>query len=156
MFYSAHNDDFSVQVRKPGGKWLDLFEWKVQVDLDDVQTASMVNFDFSGKVEIRVRKNNGTVNSVQIRPLSYGIVPEVKGQVISFSLDQPRKISLEVNGDKLHNLHLFANPILKEKPNPDDPNVIYFVPAFTSLKTCPAMFFISLPENCLISTAVRW
>ena len=126
--YSAHNDDFTVQVRKQGGEWLDLFEWKVQVDLDNVQTASMVNFDFDGEVEVRVRKNNGTVNSVQIRPLSLGIVPEVNGQVISFNLNKPTKLSLEVNGDKLHNLHLFANSILKNKPNPDDPNVIYFGP----------------------------
>ena len=126
--YSAHNDDFTVQVRTRGGEWQDLFEWKVQVDLDNVQTASMVNFDFEGDVEVRVRKNNGAVNSVQIRPLSLGIVPEVNGQVISFNLSKPTKLSLEVNGDKLHNLHLFANSILKEKPTPDDPGVIYFGP----------------------------
>ncbi|WP_423127218.1 glycosyl hydrolase family 28 protein [Gaoshiqia sp. Z1-71] len=128
MKYAAHNDDFTVQVRKPGGEWLDLFEWKVHVDMDDLQTASMVSFDFEGEVDVRIRKNNGAVNSVQIRPLSYGIVPEVNGQVIDFSLDQPRKISLEVNGDKLHNLHLFANSVLEEKPDPNDPNVIYFGP----------------------------
>ena len=126
--YSAHNDDFTVQVRTPHGEWVDLFEWKVQVDLDNVQTASMVNLDFEGKVEVRVRKNNGSVNSVQIRPLSLGIVTEVNGQVISFSLNKPTKLSLIVNGDKLHNLHLFANSIIKEKPNRDDPNVIYFGP----------------------------
>ncbi len=126
--YSAHNDDFMVQVREPGGEWQDLFEWKVQVDLDDVQTASMVSFDFEGEVEVHVRKNNGVVNSVQIRPLSLGIVPVVNGQVISFSLNKPTKLSLEVDGDKLHNLHLFANSILNEKPNPNDPNVVYFGP----------------------------
>lgn len=141
MFYSAHNDDFTVKVRTPGGEWMDLYEYKVEVDMDNVQTASIVSFDFSGKVDVMVRKNNGTVNSVQIRPLSYGIVPEVNGQVITFSLDQPRKLSLEVNGDKLHNLHLFANPILKEKPNPDDPNVIYFGPGIHQPKDLPGDVF---------------
>ncbi|HZL11146.1 MAG TPA: glycosyl hydrolase family 28 protein [Prolixibacteraceae bacterium] len=126
--YSAHNDDFTVQVRKPGGEWLDLFEYIVQVDLDNVQNASLVSFDFSGKIEISVRKNNGTINDVKVRPLSYQISPEINGQLITFSLDQPRNISLEVNGDKLHNLHVFANSILKEKPDPNDPNVIYFGP----------------------------
>ncbi len=126
--YSAHNDDFTVRVRKPGGDWKDLFEYKVQVDLDNVQTASMVSFDFEGTVEVQVRKNNETVNSVQIRPLSYGIKPVVDGQVISFSLNRPTKLSLEVNGDKLHNLHLFANEIIHEKPDPEGPDVMYFGP----------------------------
>ena len=137
MKYTAHNDDFTVKVRQPGGEWMDLFEYNVQVDMDNVQNASMVSFDFSGKVEVSVRKNNGKVNSVQIRPLSYQISPEIQGNVITFSLDQPRKISIEVNGDKLHNLHLFANPILKDKPNPKDPNVIYFGPGIHQPKDLP-------------------
>lgn len=128
MFYSAHNDDFTVKVRVPGGEWRDLYEYKVEVDMDKRQIASMVSFDFLGKVEVQVRKNNGMVNAVQIRPLSYAIVPEIDGTTITFSLDRPRKLSLEVNGDKLQNLHIFANAILSEKPNPDDLDVIYFGP----------------------------
>lgn len=126
MKYSAHNDDFTVQVRELDGEWMDLYEWKVQVDMDNVQTASMVNFDFEGKIELKVRKNNGRIDDVQIRPLSLGIEPTVDGQIMTFSLDEPTKLSLEVNGDKLHNLHVFANPIMADKPNPDDPDVIYF------------------------------
>lgn len=139
--YSAHNDDFTVKVRKPGGEWTDLFEYNVQVDLDNVQNASMVSFDFAGKVEVSVRKNNGTVSEVKIRPLSYNISTKIQGNVILFSLDQPRKISLEVNGDKLHNLHLFANPILKDKPDPKDPNVIYFGPGSHQPKDLPGDVF---------------
>lgn len=142
MKYTAHNDDFTVRVRKPGGEWLDLFEYNVPVDMDNVQNASMVSFDFSGKVDVSVRKNNGTVNSVQIRPLSYQISPEIQGNVISFSLDQPRKISLEVNGDKLHNLHLFANSIITNKPDPKDPNVIYFGPGIHQPNDQPGDTFL--------------
>ncbi|MBA0884949.1 glycosyl hydrolase family 28 protein [Flavobacterium undicola] len=139
--YTAHNDDFTVKVRKPGGEWMDLFEYNVQVDLDNVQNASMVSFDFSGKVEVSVRKNNGNINKAQIRPLSYKISPEINGNVITFTLDQARKISLEIDGDKLHNLHLFANPILKEKPDPKDPNVIYFGPGVHQPKDLPGDVF---------------
>ncbi|HTG65968.1 MAG TPA: glycosyl hydrolase family 28 protein [Flavobacterium sp.] len=139
--YTAHNDDFTVKVRKPGGEWMDLFEYNVQVDLDNVQNASMVSFDFSGKVEVLVRKNNGNINKVQIRPLSYKISPEINGNVITFTLDQPRKLSLEIDGDKLHNLHLFANPILKEKPDPKDPNIIYFGPGVHQPKDLPGDVF---------------
>ena len=40
-----HNDDYTVRVRIPGGEWKDLFEYNVQVDMDKVQNASMVQFD---------------------------------------------------------------------------------------------------------------
>lgn len=139
--YTAHNDDFTVKVRQSGGKWMDLFEYNVQVDLDNVQNASMVSFDFSGKVEVLIRKNNGNINSTKIRPLSYNIPSHSEGNIITFSLDKPRKLSLEIDGDKLHNLHIFANPILKNKPNPTDPNVIYFGPGIHQPKDLPGDVF---------------
>ena len=126
IIYSQHNDDYTVRVRKPGGEWMDVFEYNVKVDADKVQNASMVYFDFAGKIEVSVKKNNGELNSVKIRPLSYGIRPVVKGSSIFFTLYQPRKLSLECNGDKLNNLHLFANAIETQQPNPSDTNVIYF------------------------------
>ena len=40
-----HNDDYTVKVREAGGEWKDVFEYEVQVDMDWVQSASMVQFD---------------------------------------------------------------------------------------------------------------
>lgn len=31
----AHNDDYTVRVRVPGGKWKDLCEYMVHVDIDN-------------------------------------------------------------------------------------------------------------------------
>ncbi|WP_308993890.1 glycosyl hydrolase family 28 protein [Mariniflexile litorale] len=126
--YSAHNDDFTVLVREPDGVWKDLFEYEVEVDLDTKSKASMVHFDFDKKVELKVRKNNGIIYNVDIRPKSSGVNPTVKGNEITFMLDKSMNLSLEINGDKLHNLHIFANPIEKNRPDPNDPNVIYFGP----------------------------
>jgi len=128
VIYSMHNDDYTVRVRNPGGEWQDLFEYNVKVDMDKVQDASMVYFDFSGTVEVSVRKNNLNIQSVRIRPASYGVTSVTKGNVITFTLTQPHKISVEFNGDKLHNLHVFANGIETNRPDPRDPNVIYFAP----------------------------
>lgn len=139
--YTAHNDDFTVKVRQPGGQWMDLFEYNVLVDLDNVQNASMVSFDFLGKIEVSVRKNNGKINTIHIRPLSYKIVSQTDASVITFTLDQPRKISLEIDGDKLHNLHIFANAVLKDKPDPKDPDVIYFGPGIHQPKDLPGDVF---------------
>ena len=46
----SHNDDYTVRVRVPGGDWKDLFEYNVQVDMDRVQDASMVQFDMGSPV----------------------------------------------------------------------------------------------------------
>ena len=94
-----HNDDYTVRVRIPGGEWEDLFEYNVQVDMDAVQNASMVQFDMNGTVEVMVKKNNGTVREVDIRPLSCNIQYRQNKNVITFMLDKPQYLSVEFNGD---------------------------------------------------------
>lgn len=127
IYYGMHNDDFTVQVRSLGDKeWLDLYEYKVVVDADTKSEASMVQFDFEGKVEMRVKVNNGMIHDVKIRPFSKEIEHTRDGNIIYFSLDKPVKLSVEVNGDRLRNLHIFANPLETDVPDPDDPDVIYF------------------------------
>ena len=130
---TMHNNDFSVKVRKPGGEWKELFEYGVKVDKvvgsgHSVQKASMTYFDFSGTVEVAVTSNNGAINKARIRPLSYGIKSKIKGNTLSFTLSNPANLSVEINDDIFHNLHLFANPIEKNVPDSKDPNVIYFGP----------------------------
>lgn len=123
-----HNDDYTVQVREVGGEWKDLFEYNVHVDMDKVQDASMVQFDMKGSVEVRVKKNNGLIQTVDIRPKQRGIVYRQEQNTISFTLDQPQYLSVEFNGDRLHNLHLFANPLESETYSESAPGVMYFGP----------------------------
>ena len=137
VIYSHHNDDYTVRVRTPGGEWKDLFEYKVKVDLDNPQDASMVYFDFSGVVEVSVRKNNGVLQAAQVRPAFSEIKTTLSKNTIFFKLDKPAKISIEMDGDKLHNLHLFANAVEKSRPDPNDPDVIYFGPGVHQPKDTP-------------------
>lgn len=141
VVYSMHNDDYTVKVRKPGGDWEDLYEYNVKVDLDKPQDASMVYFDFSGTVEVYVQKNNGNIQTAKIRPSSYDIHPLLNGNSITFTLTAPRKISIEFDGDKLHNLHLFANPVETVHPDPNDPDVVYFGPGLHIPKDLPGDAF---------------
>lgn len=152
IIYSHHNDDFTVCVRIPGGDWQDLYEYKVMVDGDKPQPASMVQFDFEGKVEMRVKVNNGEVNSVKIRPVNKNIEYTTDRNLIYFSLDKPAKLSLEVNGDKLHNLHIFAHEPEKEIPNPDDPNVMYFGPGLHKPEKDSGEAF-NIPSNTTVYLA---
>ena len=127
IYYARHNDDYTVKVRQAGEKdWVDLFEYNVKVDMDTKSDATMVQFDFSGKVEVLVQKNNGDIRSAIVRPLSKGIQPEIDGNFLLFTLDKPQKLSVEFNGDRLNNLHVFANPIIENVPDKNDPNVMYF------------------------------
>ena len=124
----AHNDDYTVRVRIPGKEWRDLFEYKVQVDLDKPQDASMVQFDMGSPVEVMVKKNNGTVREVAIRPLNNKITYRQIQDTIFFTLDKPQYLSVEFNGDRLHNLHLFANPVEAETYDKEEKGVMYFGP----------------------------
>jgi hypothetical protein len=124
----AENHDFTVRVRTPGGEWQQLFVYDVKVDMHQVRHASMAMFDCSGIVEVEVTKNEGKVDECAIRPLSRGIHYVIDGSTITFAIDGPQKLSVEVNGDRFHNLHLFANPLEKDVPHPDDDGVLFVKP----------------------------
>jgi hypothetical protein len=134
----AQNGDFTVKVRSPAREWQQLAVYMVKVDavrgVDHVrENSSVAYFDFAGTVEISVTSNRGEIKSARVRPLSYAVKPDVKGNALTFALDQPRNLSVEINGDIFHNLQLFANPIEETRPEPSDPNVIYFGPGVHEL-----------------------
>lgn len=130
---AALNDDFSIRIRQAGQEWSDTPSYLVKVDevkgtVHHVEKASMSYFDFSDEVEVSVTYNRGPIHTAKIRPLSHQITPEINGNTLTFRLDKPCNLSVEVNDDIFHNLHLFANPVDTYKPNPKDKNTIYFGP----------------------------
>lgn len=147
-----HNDDYTVCVRVPGGEWQDLFEYNVQVDMDHVQDASMVQFDMGSPVEVMVKKNNGTIYDVAIRPLSKDVKHTINRNVITFTLNKPQYLSIEFNGDRLHNLHLFANPLEIETYTEEREGVMYFGPGVHRSKDLPNNQ-IRVPSNTTVYLA---
>ena len=128
------NDDFTVKVRPEGkSKWVLVPIYLVKVDevcgtKHHVEHASMATFDFSEKVEIAVTYNKGKIDSARVRPLSYDIPFTIEGNTLQFSLEKPANLSVEVNGDIFHNLHLFANPLDTFEVDKKNPDLIYFGP----------------------------
>lgn len=133
------NKDFTVRVRQNNQPWKTVPVHLVKVDQVKnanhfTENASMCYFDFSGEVEILVTYNKGSIHRSRIRPLSYNIPHSVKGRTLQFKLNRPANLSVEVNGDIFHNLHLFANPIDTFKPDRRDTNLLYYGPGVHEVK----------------------
>src|SRR3974390_3288196 len=127
------NKEFTVRVRIPGKEWREVPAYLVKVDQvkDNQHTrmdSSMALFDSSGTVELSIHYNPGSVQSVRVRPLSFGIKPETRDGSITFSLSKPSNLSVEVNGDIFHNLQILPNPLETDRPDAKDTNVIYYGP----------------------------
>lgn len=146
------NDTYTVRVRTLGGEWKSLIEYNVQVDMDKVADASMVQFDMGGPVEVMVKKNNGTIREVDIRPKVHGITYQQEQNTITFTLDTPRYLSIEFNGDRLNNLHLFANPLETETYTQPEKGVLYFGPGIHRPKDLPNNQ-IRIPSNTTVYLA---
>jgi len=131
----AQGTTFEVKVRTPHGQWQRLSTYSVNLKIINAKTgsgeirkSSFASFDFSGTVEVMVTYTKGTVSNARIRPLSYGIEPKVEESTLKFTLTQPRKIVVEVNGEIFDCLHLLTRTIETDRPAADDPDVIYFGP----------------------------
>lgn len=121
----TQSNDYKVEVRRKGeANYQSIFVYKTDNYWVDTyfgskpkpQTAaSFSSFAFSETaVEIKITCNF-PANQVTVRPLNFGINPVQNGNVISFTLNEPKKISIEVN-DRTNPLFLFAE-------TPDVPNV---------------------------------
>ena len=98
--------------------------------------ASFASFDMSSSANVTVTYPE-PVQSVKILPTSFDIAPEVDGQTITFTIDEPKHLTVEVNGDWHKSLHIFANPFEEDVPDPDDPNVVYFGPGIHEVTSIP-------------------
>lgn len=107
--------------------------------------GQVVNFDFEGKVHMRVEITDATaLTDVVVRPLSYGIEPAVSGNTVEFDLEYSANYTLEYNDgtvtDAADNaLHIFANPIEENPITADNvpENTIYIGPGVYSAGAIP-------------------
>lgn len=134
--------DFTVEVCQAQGPWQNVDVYPVKVDRvgngrHNVEVASMAYFDFDGSVDVRVISHRQKPDTARIRPLSYGVDCHIAGDTVSFSLARPSNISVEINGDIFHNLHLFANPLDTERPTESqikkDDKLLYYGPGLHQL-----------------------
>jgi hypothetical protein len=90
------------------------------------RTNAFTQFDFSGKIKVEVIVNRTDIQSVRIRPASSSIKYQRTGNRISFELNEPKKLSVEINGEIDDNLVIFANKPDVSIPASNGKDVAYF------------------------------
>ena len=130
------NTSFQVRVRTaPDGTWqtLDIYrpqfeEINATTGSGKVYNSSMAYFDFNGSVEIEVTYLKGGTTKTRVRPDALGIKPELLGDTLRFTLDEPKDVVVQINDEIFDALHLITNRVEHHAPSADDPDVIYFGP----------------------------
>jgi hypothetical protein len=88
--------------------------------------ASFASFETDGTAEIEITTPH-EIQSVILRPLSLGLSARCSGKTVSFTLDRPCNIWVDIQSTpKIPPLYLFFYPPETNRPDPGDPNVIYF------------------------------
>ncbi|MGM9693772.1 MAG: glycosyl hydrolase family 28 protein [Alloprevotella sp.] len=173
------NETYSVSVRSTaGGEWQTVPVWNCEVDMHRRSVAAFAQFDTDGGVEVRVKLLNPAVLEADslapvVRPANAAANVSLSedGTLLHFTLPKPEYVSVEFGGDRHHNLHLFANPMLQETYNGDeadcinwngggkqqdvfvkDAKLIYFAPGVHRPKDLPGED-IRIPSNCTVFLA---
>ena len=125
-------DDFVVRARTVGGSWQEVGTYAMKVDevlntKHNTRMVSVAKFEFEGEVEIEVTSAKEDIQSYCIRPASFGIKAQQTGRTLTFKLTSPHYLSVEINGKRFGNLHIFADKIMT-KPKVRKRDLIYFGP----------------------------
>lgn len=96
---------------------------------DQFNWMDYASFSMTGKVHVEVTNliSERRVHTAEVRPLAYGIKPQINGNTITFELDRPRYLVLFLNEYPSFystGLMLFAEPPEKNPPKLGDPNAV--------------------------------
>ncbi|MFH0756181.1 MAG: glycosyl hydrolase family 28 protein [Bacteroidota bacterium] len=91
----------------------------------EMEDLNVAGFSCAGEVNIEIECSE-KIDSFLIRPKSRHIVAKAEGNKITFTLQGPQKLYLEVN--ELPHLAIFADPPEVDPPGAGDPNVVYYGP----------------------------
>jgi hypothetical protein len=161
------NTSFQVKVRVPDGDWQTLDVYRPQLEEINATTgsgkvynSSMVYFDFRGSVEIEVTYLKGGTTKARLRPDALGITPELLGDTLRFTLDEPRDVVVQINDEIFDCLHLITNQVDSSPPAADDPDVIYFGPGVHSVTggvlTVPSGTTVYLAGGAVLNAQVSF
>lgn len=134
---ALRNTAYRIEARPLRGEWRELDVYNVKIDPDFQQNSSdddpvidspMVLFDFTGGVQVRVRRaDGGPIASAQAHPASKKLPLKMEDGTAVLTLRQPGKVTLSLDGDRQRMVYIMAGTP-EEAPAPDDPNVVRLGP----------------------------
>lgn len=146
---------YSVRVRAvaSGSEWRTPFVWETCCKASEPNTDayfdtlagwthSYVNFETSGPVEVEITRVNGEpIRTAAVHPHRKASACSVRNGAVLMTLDRPCLVAVDIDGQMdeqdtgkgfrggpLHTISVFANPLLEDKPSPDDPGVLAVKP----------------------------
>lgn len=102
-----------------------------------LSSAPITTFDFDdAPVTMEITVNDQTeLGEVVVRPLAKNITPTVKGNVITFQIQDPDVYTVEWGGSAMNAMHIFANPIDYDAPTESTDTVKYIGPGAWTIDT---------------------
>jgi len=91
----------------------------------NTRVAALATFSFQGRIRVSITAARSFARA-DIRPLSRRIQTHLQNKTITFELESPCNLSIELDGDIQRPLFLFANPLEKNPPGRDDSGVRFF------------------------------
>ncbi len=88
-------------------------------DLKAEQSCSYTCFSFDDEIKVQLSCPDTEINQFEILPSAYGISGVVNNGELEFTLQEPRKVAIIMNGDYLNPLFLFADALEQGIPEKD-------------------------------------
>lgn len=106
------------------------------------KTNHFTTFSASGAVTVKVTLPNRTtpITKAFVRPLAKGITPVVSGNTVTFTMNGPANVFLDIPDEVKQPLFVFNNPVEQNVPLPTDPNVYYFGPGVYDIGTSGSIY----------------
>ena len=91
--------------------------------------SAFVSFDLLAPARLIISAP-AKILSARVLPTASGVVPQIAadGSAVSVAVDKPGPLVLEINGDVVGSLQIFANPPERDVPRADAPGVMFFGP----------------------------
>ena len=99
--------------------------WVEQVGPDGMEGLHVANFSCNGPQTITIETPD-KIDEYTIQPVSAGIKAKARKNKLTFKINGPRKLYIQINGNPY--LAVFANPLESEIPSSDSPGVRFFGP----------------------------
>ena len=94
---------------------------------DEHDDAAFTAFDVDDRADVAVTCPKPPATA-RVLPTSAKVDANIEGRVVRFAAQVGQQLTLEIDGDIVRSLHVFANPTDRDVPRADDPDVIFLGP----------------------------